>query len=305
VFGALSVNNDIYVDDIPLFTYDALGGEVLVIRIEATDPDTPDSLLTYSYESALGRQITVDDEGYARYTCLGTLYCDTITCGVSDGRTAAWKDLAVCVYDNAPRIDSMVVEQNGGRVRFTGSDTLFSLRTEKNAVVAITPHVTDRDQQDTLTRSWSSRRGVEFLFNGGQALYHAFNQPFRDTVVFSVTDRFGVKAADSLQITANEIPVIDSVRVLSSADTVTFVASNSRFEYYTDGDSLGFHVFGSDRDHIDLTFIWQHKGFYIDTVAPKTGQYRMYFDGSQTDTVIVKAFDAIGDFAVDTMIIYP
>ena len=219
-----------------------------------------------------------------------------------DGRLLTSNVVRVNIRNMAPRVDSIAV----GDTVLHNRDSVYAVDIGESTAVHIRIYGRDADKDQFHVDWFPESDNVEELTADGRLIrYTAPGRPFRDTVVFSVTDRFGVKAADSLQITANEIPVIDSVRVLSSADTVTFVASNSRFEYYTDGDSLGFHVFGSDRDHIDLTFIWQHKGFYIDTVAPKTGQYRMYFDGSQTDTVIVKAFDAIGDFAVDTMIIYP
>jgi hypothetical protein len=199
VIDSFVVNGVRYKGDGKRLTLTVDGGDTLRISGFASDADSADSLLKYSWEGRLSTQVVKVDSNAVVYWCADSLYADTLELRVSDGFGTSAITVAVAVTYRSPSIDSIRVSNVVSR-----DTTMFRRSASPSASLKVLdPTRLDVRAfgvvgQEPALYKWESIRGLGLGTTGPNAIYTVRDSVYTDSIRAILTDGRG--AHDTMSI---------------------------------------------------------------------------------------------------------
>ncbi|MBD3390421.1 MAG: hypothetical protein GF418_00260 [Chitinivibrionales bacterium] len=249
---------------------------------------------------------TVDSTGpfEAMYACtldsrLDTLQTDTteVLDSIHIDMTNASLDtsrLSIVVVkkpaNNRPVIDSMTVDS----VKY---DSLA--RARGGALITLTAYGRDPDAQ-ALSYAWQTKVTDRLQAqSGNEAQYKCLTDPYEDTIIVTVSDPLDFSARDTILLSVNLPPVIDSIRIndsllVSPAATIAVDATRN--------DTVTVVTFARDPEEQGVSVSWAASYIpnKLSTVNDSTVRY-FTIDDTYRDTLTAVVRDAEGFTAGQTI----
>lgn len=198
---SLVVNGVRYKGDDKRLTLTVDGGDTLRISSYASDADSADSVLKYSWEGRFSTQVVNVDSNAVVYWCADSLYGDTLELNVSDGLGSTTVTVAVAVTYRTPSIDSIRVSNVVKR-----DTTMFRRSAEGGAQLKVLdPTRLDVRAygvvaQEPALYKWESVKGLGLGTAGPNATYTVRDSVYSDSIRAIITDGRGTHDTMSIFI---------------------------------------------------------------------------------------------------------